>query len=221
MQSTADEERAAIHLQPVEDLLPEGTGEVSEPAWEAALCALGEAGRSCLPHLLPASSRSLVVTWSTDSVFGPLLDACRDFAENGGQEAAEHVAQEARALKMLTTVPHLRHYRQSPPPLGSSRADVFSHERICVSGNGFLAVSSAELTAATGEQRKRGILSSTMSGGPAAYVVVWDHLSAPGLVLGGVRLAYTDTEYGITQLHRQLHTAAGALTPGPRHMEWQ
>ncbi|MEU9415947.1 hypothetical protein [Streptomyces sp. NPDC048272] len=221
MQSTTDEERSAIRLQPVTELLPAGTAEVSEPAWEAALCALDAAGRSCLPHLLPLNSRSLVVTWPTGSVFGPLLNACREFAENGGQETAEHVAQEARALKLLTSVPHARHYRQPAPRPGSSPADVFSHERIGLIGNGFLAVSSGELTAATGEQRKRGILSSALSTSSAGYVVVWDHLSAPGLVLGGVRFAYSDNEYGTTLLHQQLHTAAGALTPAPRDMEWQ
>ncbi|MFE2850236.1 hypothetical protein ACFXJO_03785 [Streptomyces lavendulae] len=220
MQNATDDELAVIALQPVEELLPAGTRAVSEAAWEEALCALEREGRSCLPRLLPASSQSLVVTWSASGVFGPLLEACRAFAETGGQQSAELVAQEARTLKSLTSVPHMRHYRQPAPPLGSSPADLFSHERIGMVGNGFLAVPLAELVTATGQSRERGVFSSTVPG-PAEYVVLWDHLSAPGLILGGVHLAYADPEYGTTLLHQQLHTAAHALTPGPPDAERQ
>ncbi|WP_328296425.1 hypothetical protein OG389_00485 [Streptomyces sp. NBC_00435] len=165
------------------------------------------------------------MTWPKGSIFGPLLDACRVFAENGGQERAERVAQEARTLKLLTTVPRLRHYREAAPPPGSSAAEVFAHERIGVIGNGFLAVTLAELTAAEQQRRRRGIFSSTVSAaaGPDAFVVVWDHFTAPGFVLSGAHHAYTDPEHCTTRHHRQLHTAAGALnpSPSPRDTEWQ
>ncbi|MGW2587614.1 hypothetical protein ACWCYZ_41195 [Streptomyces virginiae] len=158
MQNTADEERAAIRLQPVEELLPAGVP-VCELSWDAALNALNDAARSCLPHLLPTGSGARVVTWPKGSTFGSLLDACRVFAENGGQERAERVAHEARTLKLLTTVPRLRHYREAAPPPGSSAADVFTHERIGSVGNGFLAVTLAELTTAGQQHRQRGIFS--------------------------------------------------------------
>ncbi|MEU8779538.1 hypothetical protein [Streptomyces sp. NPDC048606] len=162
-----------------------------------------------------------MVTWPADGVFGPLLEAAGEFVETGGQHAAERAAEEARALKVLTTVPHLRHYRQPAPAKGADPEAWFGHERIGIEGNGYLALTEAELVAATGRTRTRGILSSLRAPDSSAYVVVWDDHSAPGLVLSGVHLAYTDPEYGATLLHQRLHSAAQALVPGPRDMEWR
>ncbi|MFI5867276.1 hypothetical protein [Streptomyces sp. NPDC051546] len=220
MESVVDKELASIRLQKAVELFPSGVQEFSEQVWTAALAELDQAGRACLPRLLPVGPQAAVVTWSTSGVFGPLLAACVEFAENGGRQAAEHVAEEARALKMATTVPHLRHYRDPAPRAGSSPGAVFSHERIGLEGNGFLALPVGELISATGP-RKRGILTGVSDTGPEAYAVVWDAFCAPGLVLGGTNLAYVDPGYGIAQLHRQLHMATRALIPGPRDMEWQ
>ncbi|MGW7312306.1 hypothetical protein [Streptomyces sp. NPDC054865] len=211
-----------MRLQTVAELcnLAPDVADVSESVWRAALSALHDGGRSCLPSSLPAGGRSLVVSWPSSSMFCPLLEAASEFVKAGGQHAAERVAQEARLLKAFTTVAYLRHYRQPAPPAEAGPEALFAHERIGLEGNGYLAVAEGELTAATGAIRKRGILRSRAVPNPSDYVVVWADLSAPALIIGGVHLAYADPDHGAALLHGHLNTAAQALVPGPRDVEW-
>ncbi|MFD5079561.1 hypothetical protein [Streptomyces sp. NPDC058371] len=161
-----------------------------------------------------------VLTYPLQGTFGFLLEAAAKFLESGSREDAERTAHEARTVKALTAAPTLRH-QQEASPTGGTGKELLEH-RVTAEGNGFLALSVAELTAAIGPHRKvRGVLPAVPPPEPTAFVVLWNRISAPGLVLSGMNAARTEAEHGAALLHSHLATAAQALVPGEPSREWR
>lgn len=72
-----------------------------------------------LPGLLPPSGKAVVVVFPDGGgEFGQILEAARQTVKTGTRQAAEELAQAARSLGALTTVPRQRLYRGAPPPPG-------------------------------------------------------------------------------------------------------
>lgn len=216
MQSAVQEALADIRVEPVEHLLrldhPEG--DHAHAAWTHVLERLEAIGRSVVPRGFASRPGREVLTYPSQSTFGFLLDAAARFLESGGQEDAERTAHEARTVKALTVAPALRHYREKTAPTGGTEKELLDH-RVSVEGNGFLALSVAELTAAIGPASKvRGLMPAALPSDPKAFVVLWNRISAPGLVLSGMNAAHTDAEHGAALLQSHLATAAQALVPG-------
>jgi hypothetical protein len=220
MQNSVNEALADIRIEPAGHLLGRRPKPVlTHSSWTHALAQLEEAGRSVVPRSIPTQPAREVLTYRLQSTFGFLLDAAARFLESGDQEDAERTAHEARTIKALTVAPALRHHREEARPAEGTRKELLDH-RVTAEGNGFLALSVAELTAAVGPGRKaRGQLPAVPPPDPTAFVVLWNRISAPGLVLTGMNAILTDGGLGATLLQSYLATAARALIPGENHRE--
>ncbi|MFJ5952592.1 hypothetical protein [Streptomyces noursei] len=214
MHNAVNEALADIRVEPAGNLQGRPATGLTHAAWPGVLEQLEATGRSVVPRSTPAQPTREVLTFGLQGTFGFLLDAAASFLESGAKKDAERTAHEARTIKALTVAPALRHHRQEAPPAGGSREELLDH-RVAVEGNGFLALSVAELTAALGPGRKaRGLMPAMPPSDPTAYVVLWNRISAPGLVLAGLNLAHTDGEHGAALLLSHLVSAAKALEPG-------
>ncbi|MFB6984618.1 hypothetical protein ACNPQN_32745 [Streptomyces sp. NPDC056297] len=211
MRYAADDALTGIRIQSAEELLPASGAAFTEQAWFDAVVALGHNGRSVLPRRMPAGREISVLTYPLNSTFGPLLSAATRFMESGDEKDAQQTAYEAGVLKSLTTVPHLRFERQATAPASSSPQESLSH-RISAEGNGFLVMTAGELARSSGSGKWLGMAPRPQQADPAAYVVIWDRMSAPGLVLTGVCHAYAGI--GVASLKQYIATAAQALVPG-------
>ncbi|MET8816519.1 hypothetical protein ABZW47_31540 [Streptomyces sp. NPDC004549] len=220
MQSAVKEALADIRVEPVEHLLRLGhaEGNHSHASWTRVLERLEANGRSVVPRAFESRPGREVLTYPSQGTFGFLLGAAAHFLESGSQEDAERTAHEARTVKALTVAPALRHSREKTAPRGGTERELLDH-RINVGGNGFLALPVAELGVAMGSgPRGRGRLPAALPSDPGAFVVVWNRISAPGLVLSGINAAHTDADHGAALLQSHLATAAQALVPGePLH----
>ncbi|MGW3933605.1 hypothetical protein ACWECC_36845 [Streptomyces microflavus] len=171
MQNAVNEALADIRVEPAGHLL--GEVGLTHASWTHALEHLEATGRSIVPRGIPTQPAREVLTYRLQSTFGFLLDTAARFLESGGEEDAERTAHEARTIKALTVAPGLRHRREEAAPAGATRAELLDH-RVTAEGNGFLALSVAELTAAIGPVRKaRGQLPAVLPPDPAAFVVLW------------------------------------------------
>lgn len=221
MQNAADEAVADIRIEVAGLLLGRPEAEFNHASWAHALEQLETTGRSVVPRSIPAQPACEVLTYPLQSTFGFLLDAAARFLESGGREDAERTAHEARTIKALTVTPALRHHREEAAPTGGTSDELLDH-RVTAEGNGFLVLSVAELIAAGGTHHKgRGLLPSVPSTDPKVFVVVWNRISAPGLLLSGMNAAHTAGEYGVALLQSHLATAAQALVPGGPYREWR
>ncbi|MGW6203694.1 hypothetical protein ACWF9B_08615 [Streptomyces sp. NPDC055089] len=219
MQNAVNEALAGIRVEPVSHIL--GESGLSHTSWTRAREQLEATGRSIVPRGVPTQPPRDALTYRLHSTFGFLLDAAARFLDSGDKDDAERTAQEARTIKALTVVPALRHVRGEAPPAGATREELLDH-RVTVEGNGFLALSIAELTAAIGPVHKtRGQLPAVPPMDPAAFVILWNRITAPGLILTGMNAAHTDAEHGANLLLSHLATAAQALVPGEPHHEWR
>ncbi|MER5615475.1 hypothetical protein [Streptomyces sp. NPDC002215] len=219
MQDAVNEALADIRVEPAGHLLGRPEPSLTHASWIQALEQLEATGRSVVPRSIPSQPAREVLTYRLQSTFGFLLDAAARFLESGNKKDAERTAHEARTIKALTVAPALRHHREEAPPTGSTGEELLDH-RVTAEGNGFLALSVAELTAAIGPVRKaRGQLPAVPPGDPAAFVVLWNRISAPGLILTGMNAILTDGELGAALLQSYLATAAQALIPGEPHHE--
>jgi hypothetical protein len=215
-----DEALADIRLEHAQDILAEPAHGLTEQSWRKAMAELESAGRSVVPRLPPPDETTRVLTYPPATTFGALLDAAARFLADGGRENADRTARAARAVKALTVIPGQRYHRQETPPPGSTAAQLLTH-RIRTEGNGFLALPAGEVLEATGPRgKRREILGVLEPSDPAAYVVVWEDLTAPGIILSGVKDAYHHGSTGAAELHRHLVTAAQGLVPGAAHDEW-
>jgi hypothetical protein len=196
------------------------TDVLEEATWERVRQELR--GRCCgvLPGLLPASREAFVVVFPLDrGDFSRILEAARRTAETGAQRAAEELAQAARSLGALTSVPSQRLYRGAPPlPEASPRARL--DHRVGVEGDGYLAMPAADALGALelggrAPRPRDGVFPLPPYATPGSWVVVRRGvLSAPGIVLTGVQAAYSHQEgIGAEQLISYLGTAAAALRP--------
>ncbi|MFD6335276.1 hypothetical protein ACFWGI_37640 [Streptomyces niveus] len=220
MQNAANEALADIRIEPAGLLLGHSGAELNRASWVHALEQLESTGRSVVPRGMPAEPTCEVLTYRSRSTFGFLLDAAARFLESGTQEDAENTAHEARTVKALTVIPTLRHPREEAPPADATDQERFDH-RVTAEGNGFLALRVAELTALRGLRRPaRGLLPSVPPSDPMAFVVVWNTVSAPGLLLSGMSAAHTAGEHGAALLQSHLATAAQALIPEELYGEW-
>ncbi|MFI5864729.1 hypothetical protein [Streptomyces sp. NPDC051546] len=214
MQNVVNEALADIRVEPAGNLLGHRERALPSASWHRVLDQLEATGRSVVPRTNPVEPTREVLTYRLQGTFGFLLDAAARFLDSGAQEAAERTAHEARTVKALTVAPTLRHHRGSTPPPTGTGQERLDH-RITVEGNGFLALSVAELTEAIGPGRKaRGLLPAMPPADPTAFVVMWNRISAPGLILTGLNAAHTDGKHGAALLHSHLSTAAKALAPG-------
>jgi hypothetical protein len=207
-----EEALAGVRLQRVGQWL-NGPASVHAQQWALVLQELRGAGSGVVPQGVPRAADVLVMTYPLDGVFGPLLEAVGRFLVTGGQAAAEDVADQARVLKALTVAPALRHFREAAPASDAPPEALLSY-RIGSQGNGFLALSVAELAAAGGTVRTRGLVPCPQPADPAAFVVLWDRLSAPGHVLAAAGRAHSGEEPDMLLLHQTLAVAATALVPG-------
>lgn len=218
--NAANEALADIRIEPAGLLLGQPAADLNHASWTHALHQLESTGRSVVPRGIPAQPTSEVLTYPSRSTFGFLLDAAARFLESGAQEDAEHTAHEARTVKALTVVPALRHHRGEAPLADGTREELFDH-RVTAEGNGFLALSVAELTTALGLRRKaRGLLPSVPPTDPMAFVVVWNRVNAPGLLLSGMNAAHNAGEHGAAILQSHIATAAQALVPEEGSRQW-
>jgi hypothetical protein len=211
----------AIRVHHVHDLLHPAT-QLSDLTWAHTLTLLRRrTGLDVLPQATPAHHDAQVLLFPPDSdPFGPLLKAASRLAATRTEQAAHDTAQAARTVKSLTTVPRLRFYRQPPPGPGASKDELFRHY-IGAVGNGFLPILGVDLSAMPLRPGiRRTVLPAPVPADPDAWVVVWGDISAAGTVLGGVRAAYSEPDVGAQLLLNSLTLAAGALTPGPRDIEW-
>lgn len=220
MQNAVNEALADIRVEPAGRLLRRPETVLTRASWTHALEQLEATGRSVVPRSTPVQPACEVLTYPLQSTFGFLLDAAARFLDSGTEEDAERTAHEARTVKALTVAPALRHHREEAPPATSTREELLDH-RVTAEGNGFLALSVAELTAAIGPGRRRGLLPDVLPPDPAAFVVMWNRISAPGLILAGMNAAHTDSEHGAALLQSHLATAAQMLVPGEPHHEWR
>ncbi|WP_331732191.1 hypothetical protein OG613_47595 (plasmid) [Streptomyces sp. NBC_00015] len=221
MQNAVTEALAGIRVEPAGNLLVHPETALTHTAWTHVIERLEDAGRSVVPRSMPSRPTREVLTYPRQGTFGFVLEAAARLLETGSQEDAERTAHEARTLKALTVAPALRHHRGEAAPAGATGEELLAH-RVTAEGNGFLALSVAELTAAVGPHRKaRGVLPAEPPSDPAAYVVLWNMISAPGLVLSGMNAANTDDEHGAALLFSHLATAAQALVPGEPFREWR
>jgi hypothetical protein len=171
--------------------------------------------------MAPAHRDAEVLVFPPDSdPFGPLLHAAATLAATGSRQAAADTAEAARIVKSLTSVPRMRFYRQSTPGAEASSEELFRHH-VGISGNGILAIRAADLAALP----FRPDLRRTVLPGPApsdgqAWLVFWSDVGAAGTILGAVRTAHRGTGPGVRWLRDALAIADGALTPGPRDIEW-
>ncbi|MER5473531.1 hypothetical protein [Streptomyces sp. NPDC002685] len=201
------------------------TNALEDEAWEQVRQALRARSCGVLPSLLPPSSEAFLVVFPLDrSEFGPILEAARQVMETGTQQTAQELAQAARSVGALTTVPRLRHYRAGPP--GASPRSRLDH-RVGVEGGGFLAMPAVEALDALelggrAPRPRDGVFPLPQGAAPGSWVVVRHGVhSAPGLVLTGVQAAYDDRAGGgAEQLMSYLRTAAAALRPAPARIEW-
>lgn len=220
MQDAVNEALTDIRVEPAGRLIVRPAAGLTQASWTHGLEQLEATGRSVVPRRLPTDLAREVLTYRLQGTFGFLLNAAACFLESGDKEDAERTAHEARTIKALTVAPGLRHQRDSAPPIGGTREELLDH-RVTAEGNGFLAVSVAELTAAIGPHpRPRGLLPATPPSDPTAFVVLW-WISAPGIILAGINAAHTDGEHGAALLRSHLATAAQALVPGETHHEWR
>ncbi|MDF3303295.1 hypothetical protein [Streptomyces tropicalis] len=219
MHNAVNEALADIRVEPAGNLLGRPATGMTPAPWPDALEQLEATGRSVIPRSIPTQPTREVLTFPLQGTFGFLLDAAARFLQSGSLEDAERTAHEARTVKALTVAPPLRHHRPEAPPSGATTAELLDH-RITVEGNGFLAMSAAELTAALSPGRKvRGLMPATPPSDPTAYVVMWNRISAPGIILAGLNEAHTDGEHGAALLQSHLATAAQALAPGETRHE--
>ncbi|WP_435058024.1 hypothetical protein [Streptomyces sp. bgisy060] len=218
MHNALNEALADIRVEPAGNLLGRPATGMTPAPWPDVLEQLEATGRSVIPRSIPTQPTREVLTFPLQGTFGFLLDAAARFLQSGSLEDAERTAHEARTVKALTVAPPLRHHRPEAPPSGATTAELLDH-RVTVEGNGFLAMSAAELTAALGPGRKvRGLMPATPPSDPTAYVVMWK-ISAPGIILAGLNEAHTDGEHGAALLQSHLATAAQALAPGEARHE--
>ncbi|MCX4826378.1 hypothetical protein OG883_42820 [Streptomyces sp. NBC_01142] len=221
MHNAVNEALADIRVEPAGHLLGRPEPGLTYASWTHLLEQLEATGRSIVPRSIPTRPACEVLTFRLQSTFGFLLDAAARFLDSGSKEDAERTAHEARTVKALTVAPALRHHREEAPPTGGTREELLEH-RVTAEGNGFLALSVVELTAAIGPDRKvRGLLPAELPLDPAAFVVLWNRISAPGLILAGMNAAHTDGEHGAALLQSHLATAAQALVPGETRHDWQ
>ncbi|MEU1076497.1 MULTISPECIES: hypothetical protein [unclassified Streptomyces] len=214
MHNAVNEALADIRVEPAGNILGRPATGTAPAPWPDVLEQLEATGRSVVPRSVPKQPTREVLTFRLQGTFGFLLDAGARFLQSGSREDAERTAHEARTVKALTVAPPLRHHRPEEPPDGATREELLDH-RVTVEGNGFLAMSVAELTAALGPGRKvRGLMPATPPTDPEAYVVMWNRISAPGIILAGLNAAHTDDEHGAALLQSHLATAAQALAPG-------
>lgn len=219
MHNAVDEALADLRVEPARNLL--GEQGPHGPSWTGVLDRLEEVGRSVVPRTVPAHPAREVLTYRLQGTFGFLLDAAARFLDSGNQEDAERTAHEARTIRALTVAAGLRHYRRDTPPSGATGKELLD-QRVSAEGNGFLALSVAELTTLIGPVLKaRGQLPAMLPADPGAFVVLWNRISAPGLILTGMNAAHADEEHGAALLHSYLASAAQALTPGEPYREWQ
>ncbi|MCX4681622.1 hypothetical protein OG413_41205 [Streptomyces sp. NBC_01433] len=219
MQNSVNEALADIRVEPAGHLLGRPERGLTHVSWTHALAQLEATGRSVVPRSTPTELAREVLTYRLQSTFGFLLDAAARFLDSGDQEDAERTAHEARTIKALTVAPALRHHRAETRHADGTRKELLDH-RVTAEGNGFLALSVAELTAAIGPGRKaRGQLPAVPPPDPAAFVVLWNRISAPGLILTGMNAILTGGELGAALLQSHLATAARALIPGENHQE--
>lgn len=216
---------ATVAVRHAEELLAHyvGTGPCTDDRWTRVLDGLQLDGQGVVPRARPASGTSPVITFRWDSEpFGPLLEASSRLVHEGGGEAAQHTAEAARTLKVLSTVPHLRHRRDPAPTPGDSVRERFWH-RVENEAGGFLAITVQDLTNELEDALPdRGLLPRPATSDPQAWVVVWKSLSASAVVLSGVgMLAQLPDRSGVDWLMHNLETAAKALVPGPPEREWK
>ncbi|MGW0335497.1 hypothetical protein ACWD0J_27105 [Streptomyces sp. NPDC003011] len=198
------------------------TDVLEERTWEQVRQELRDRSCGVLPGLLPPSCEAFVVVFPLDrGEFGRMLEAARQTAETGTQQAAEELAQAARSLGALTSVPSQRLYRGVPPLPGASPRARLDH-RVGMEGDGYLAMPAAEALGALelggrAPRPRDGVFPLPPYASPGSWVVVRRGvLSAPGIVLTGVQAAYSHREgIGAEQLISYLGTAAAALHPEP------
>lgn len=222
----AEEALRDIQRRSVVSLLRDAahTDVLDEAAWNQVRQDLRDRCFGVLPGVLPPSRDAFVVVFPlARGEFGRILEAARQAAETGTQQAAEELAQAARSLGALTTVPRQRLYRGAPPSPDASPRARLDH-RVGVEGDGYLAMPAAEalseLELRGREPRPRdGVFPLPSYAASGFWVVVRRGVhSAPGIVLTGVQAAYSHRErFGAEQLISYLGTAAAALrlTPSP------
>lgn len=221
MQNAVTEALAGIRVEPAGHLLGHSEPGLTHASWTRVRERLEAVGRSVVPRRMPSRLASEVLTYPLQGTFGFLLEAAARFLESVSQEDAERTAHEARTIKALTVAPALRHHRGEEVPAGATGEELLDY-RVTAEGNGFLALSVAEFTAAVGpHHRLRGVLPAVPPSDPAAFVVLWNRISAPGLVLSGMNAALTDDDHGAALLRSHLATAAQALVPGEPYREWR
>jgi hypothetical protein len=216
---------ATLAVRHAEELLAYyvGAGVCTDDRWTRVLDGLQQDGQGVVPRARPASGTSPVITFRVDGEpFGPLLEASSRLVHEGGAEAAQHTAEAARTLRVLSTVPHLRHRQDLVLAPEAGVQQRFWH-RVENEAGGFLAITVQDLTAALGGALPdRGLLPRPAPSDPQAWVVVWKSLTASVVVLGGVGLlAQMPDRDGVDWLMRNLDTAAKALVPGPPEREWK
>jgi hypothetical protein len=220
----AEEALRDIRRRSVVSLLREGacTDVLAEAAWDRVRQDLWDRSFGVLPGILPPSRDAFVVVFPlARGEFGRILEAARQVAETGTRQAAEELAQAARSLGALTTVPRQRLYRDAPPPPDASPRTRLDH-RVGAEGDGYLAMPAAKALSALElggrEPRPRdGVFPLPPYAASGSWVVVRRGVhSAPGIVLTGVQAAYSHREgIGAEQLISYLGTAAAALRLTP------
>ncbi|MEE1737049.1 hypothetical protein PUR49_11135 [Streptomyces sp. BE147] len=164
-----------------------------------------------------------MITFRSDAEpFGPLLEAASRLVHEGDADAARGTAEAARTLKLLSTVPGLRHHWDPEADATAGAQERFWH-RVENEAGGFLAITVEDLAAAlAGVVPNRGLLPRPAPSDPQAWVVVWRSLNASAVVLGGVgMLAQLPDRSGIDWVMRSLDAAAKALKPGSPEREWK
>ncbi|MGW3308354.1 hypothetical protein ACWDG9_17410 [Streptomyces sp. NPDC001073] len=220
----AEEALRDIRRQSVVSLLREAahTDVLAEAAWDRVRQELRDRSFGVLPGVLPPSRDAFVVAFPlARGEFGRILEAARQVAETGTRQAAEELAQAARSLGALTTVPRQRLYRGAPPPPDASPRARLDH-RVGAEGDGYLAMPAAEALGALelggrAPRPRDGVFPLPPYAASGSWVVVRRGVhSAPGIVLTGVQAAYSHREgIGAEQLLSYLGTAAAALRLTP------
>ncbi|MFE0137961.1 hypothetical protein ACFWY6_41370 [Streptomyces sp. NPDC059037] len=200
-----------------------GSGPCTPVRWQQVLDGLAADRQGVIPRQAPAADTTERVTFLLDhDPLGPLLGAVARLLHEGDEAAARDTAHAARSFHAVTTAPPLRHHRRPAPAPGADVRTRFMY-RVATEGQHYLPLTAGELRDELGAMVPRqAVVPRPVPEERAAWVVVWETLSAPGVVMTGAwaAVAYPDAT-GIEWLMQSLKSGVAAMEPGPPDLEWR